>query len=113
MHACLWCELQEVIEISKDKLPGYDEKIKSFYEEHIHTDEEIRYILAGTGQQVEGLKGDPFGQACGCHSDLTTIRIGATEEGVSYWCSRPLVLVALPVAAHDHTVDVQNGNEKH
>lgn len=40
---------QEVIEISKDKLPGYNAKIKSFYEEHIHTDEEIRYILAGTG----------------------------------------------------------------
>eukprot|EP00878_Enallax_costatus_P002542 GHUV01002724.1.p1 GENE.GHUV01002724.1~~GHUV01002724.1.p1 ORF type:complete len:203 (+),score=49.96 GHUV01002724.1:194-802(+) len=39
----------EVIEISKATLPGYDEKIKSFYEEHIHTDEEIRYILAGTG----------------------------------------------------------------
>lgn len=39
----------EVIEISKDKLPGYDEKIKSFYEEHIHNDEEIRYILDGTG----------------------------------------------------------------
>lgn len=41
--------MQEVVEISKDKLPGYQEKIKMFYEEHIHTDEEIRYILAGTG----------------------------------------------------------------
>jgi hypothetical protein len=34
---------QEVITISKDKLPGYDEKIKMFYEEHIHNDEEIRF----------------------------------------------------------------------
>lgn len=33
---------QEIITISKDKLPGYDEKIKMFYEEHIHNDEEIR-----------------------------------------------------------------------
>lgn len=41
--------LQEVIEIAKDKLPGYDDKIKMFYEEHIHTDEEIRYVLDGKG----------------------------------------------------------------
>jgi cupin superfamily acireductone dioxygenase involved in methionine salvage len=41
--------VQEIIEIAKDKLPGYDEKIKMFYEEHIHEDEEIRYILDGTG----------------------------------------------------------------
>lgn len=45
--------LQEVIEIAKDKLPGYDDKIKMFYEEHIHEDEEIRYILDGTGQQQQ------------------------------------------------------------
>eukprot|EP00882_Tetradesmus_deserticola_P003060 GHRQ01003249.1.p1 GENE.GHRQ01003249.1~~GHRQ01003249.1.p1 ORF type:complete len:204 (+),score=81.74 GHRQ01003249.1:111-722(+) len=39
----------EVLEISPDRLPGYAEKVKMFYEEHIHTDEEIRYILDGTG----------------------------------------------------------------
>jgi len=39
----------EIITISKDKLPGYEEKIKMFYEEHIHSDEEIRYILDGSG----------------------------------------------------------------
>jgi 1,2-dihydroxy-3-keto-5-methylthiopentene dioxygenase len=43
------CE-QEVIEISPDRLPGYADKIKMFYEEHIHTDEEIRYILDGNGE---------------------------------------------------------------
>mmetsp|Transcript_1824 Transcript_1824/g.4671 ORF Transcript_1824/g.4671 Transcript_1824/m.4671 type:complete len:211 (-) Transcript_1824:212-844(-) len=39
----------EILSVSKDTLPGYEQKIKSFYEEHIHEDEEIRYILDGCG----------------------------------------------------------------
>lgn len=42
--------LQDIIRVSKDTLPGYEEKIKSFYEEHIHRDEEIRYVLEGSGE---------------------------------------------------------------
>ncbi|KAF8067404.1 ADI1 [Scenedesmus sp. PABB004] len=40
---------KEVLTISKEGLPGYEEKVKMFYQEHIHADEEIRYMLDGTG----------------------------------------------------------------
>lgn len=39
----------DTIVVAPDKLPNYEAKIKSFYEEHIHYDEEIRYCVDGTG----------------------------------------------------------------
>lgn len=38
---------KDVVDIHKDRMPGYETKLKTFFEEHIHTDEEIRYILDG------------------------------------------------------------------
>ena len=39
----------DIITVHPDHLPGFDEKVKSFFEEHIHDAEEIRYILDGSG----------------------------------------------------------------
>jgi 1,2-dihydroxy-3-keto-5-methylthiopentene dioxygenase len=39
----------DIITVHPDHLPGYEEKVKSFFEEHIHDAEEIRYVLSGSG----------------------------------------------------------------
>jgi len=39
----------DVIEISPEKLLNYNERIKIFFQEHLHADEEIRLVLEGSG----------------------------------------------------------------
>jgi len=39
----------DIVHVCPEKLPGYEEKIKSFFTEHIHYDEEIRYCMEGNG----------------------------------------------------------------
>lgn len=39
----------DIVDVAPDRLPDYEAKLKIFYEEHIHTDEEIRFVLDGSG----------------------------------------------------------------
>merc|ERR1711988_1797556 len=39
----------DVCTVHPDHLPNFETKIKNFFEEHIHKDEEIRYCLEGSG----------------------------------------------------------------
>ncbi|CAG5136759.1 unnamed protein product [Candidula unifasciata] len=40
---------EDTVEISKEALPNYDALVKTFATEHIHPDEEVRFVIEGTG----------------------------------------------------------------
>nr|POE50561.1 1,2-dihydroxy-3-keto-5-methylthiopentene dioxygenase 1 [Quercus suber] len=39
----------DLLDLCPEKVDNYEEKLKNFYTEHIHADEEIRYCLEGSG----------------------------------------------------------------
>ncbi|XP_027199879.2 acireductone dioxygenase 1 [Dermatophagoides pteronyssinus] len=42
-------DYQDELEISKTKIDDYENKLKIFFTEHLHSDEEIRFCLNGSG----------------------------------------------------------------
>lgn len=39
----------DLLDLCPEKVENYEQKLKNFYTEHIHADEEIRYCLQGSG----------------------------------------------------------------
>lgn len=66
----------DIITIHPDKLPDYQNKLKMFYEEHLHLDDEIRYILEGSSYFDVRDEGDRWIRIAVSKGDLITLPAG-------------------------------------
>ncbi|XP_048046287.1 acireductone dioxygenase isoform X2 [Chanodichthys erythropterus] len=66
----------DIITIHPDKLPDYGNKVKMFYEEHLHLDDEIRYILDGSAYFDVRDRDDRWIRVAMSKGDLITLPAG-------------------------------------
>ncbi|KAJ3024246.1 UNVERIFIED_CONTAM: 1,2-dihydroxy-3-keto-5-methylthiopentene dioxygenase, partial [Siphonaria sp. JEL0065] len=67
---------RDIVNIHKDTFPNYAEKIKTFFEEHLHEDEEIRFILDGSGYFDVRDVGDKWIRIAVSQGDLVIVPAG-------------------------------------
>lgn len=65
----LVASLQYTVDMHPERLPDYDAKLKSYFQEHRHTNEETTYCLEGSGTQTQPLSSPafPISLAHGCY----------------------------------------------